>query len=54
MRTRSDPNLVRLDRDLLVTIKRKLFSFKIQPAYSTMVGLVRLHLMRYVDQRNCC
>ncbi|MBK6474908.1 MAG: transposase [Flavobacteriales bacterium] len=35
--------------DLLVTIKRKLFSFKIQPAYSTMVGLVRLHLMRYVD-----
>ncbi|MBK7241394.1 MAG: IS4 family transposase [Flavobacteriales bacterium] len=33
----------------LVTIKRKLFSFKIQPAYSTMVGLVRLHLMRYVD-----
>ncbi|MBK9534440.1 MAG: hypothetical protein IPO10_04555 [Flavobacteriales bacterium] len=40
---------MRLDLDLLVTIKRKLFSFKIQPAYSTMVGLVRLHLMRYVD-----
>lgn len=35
--------------DLLVTIKRKAFNFKVVPAYSNIVGLVRLHLMRYVD-----
>jgi len=35
--------------DLLITIKRKGFKFKVQPAYSTITGLVRMHLMRYVD-----
>jgi len=35
--------------DLLVTIKRKSFNFSIVPAYSNIVGLIRLHLMRYVD-----
>ncbi|MBK7241069.1 MAG: hypothetical protein IPI00_13075 [Flavobacteriales bacterium] len=40
---------MRLDRGSIGNDQRKLFSFKIQPAYSTMVGLVRLHLMRYVD-----
>lgn len=37
--------------DLLVTIKRKAFNFKVVPAYSNTVGLIRLHLMRYVDLR---
>ena len=34
---------------LLITIKRKVFKFKVQPAYSTITGLVHMHLMRYVD-----
>lgn len=37
--------------DLLVTIKRKTFKFNVQPAYSTITGLIRMHLMRYVDLR---
>lgn len=32
-----------------MTIKRRTFNFKVVPAYSNTVGLVRLHLMRYVD-----